>query len=87
MHRKHEYFEDENHIFGQTIEIRIINSLYRKLPQFWPKENRRTIETRVIWAYTRVGLYVAVYGISRTKRSQRLKSCQVYIQNIYMFYW
>ena len=25
--------------------------------------NRRTIETRVKWAYTRVGLYVAVYGI------------------------
>ena len=26
------------------------------------KENRRTIEKRVTWAYTRVGLYVAVYG-------------------------
>ena len=30
--------------------------------QFWSKNNRRTIETRVTWAYTRVGLYVAVYG-------------------------
>ena len=25
----------------------------------------RTIETRVTWAYTRVGLYVAVYGMYR----------------------
>ena len=30
--------------------------------KFWSKNNRRTIETCVTWAYTRVGLYV--YGIS-----------------------
>ena len=27
-----------------------------------PMVQRRTIETRVTWAYTRVGLYMAVYG-------------------------
>ena len=35
--------------------------------QFSSKNNRRTIETRVTWAYTRVGLYAAVYGTLRNK--------------------
>ena len=29
--------------------------------QFWSKNNMRTIESRVTWAYTRVGLYAAVF--------------------------
>ena len=43
--------------------------------QFWSKNNRRTIETRVTWAYTRAGLYAAVYGIY----------IQVYLVNLTLF--
>ena len=38
----------------------------------------RTIETHVTWAYTRVGLYVAVYGISIAGGTTKYSTINMY---------